>query len=370
MKTIFAVTGTRADYGIQRPVYDAIRRSGKFRLKLVVTGMHLDVRFGSTVKEIRRDGFAIAAMVRTLPKEDTKLAMAKYVGATMMELATVFAKQKPDLVLVLGDRGEMLAAAFAAAELGIPLAHLHGGESSGTIDDLFRHAITQLSNIHLTSTDEHSERVQAMKEDAEHIFTVGAPALDVINTLKPVSRKNLLRRAKFDPNMPVVLFVQHPDTLSELTPAQQIGASITALRQYKGNLLIVGSNADAGGQLFNATLKNFAQKRKNTRFVMSMPHGEFLSWLAAADLLMGNSSSGIIEAASFHLPVLNIGNRQRSRLRSGNVLDVSQDAKAIGKSLERILTDEKLRARLKKAKNRYGDGKSSMRIVKILEKTV
>lgn len=366
MKTILAVTGTRADYGIQRPVYEALARTKGLRLRLVVTGMHLSRRFGHTIDEIRRDGFDVAATVDTLPTSDTPLAMAQYVGTTTVALARVFAREKPELVLLLGDRGEMLAAAIAATELGIRIAHLHGGESSGTVDDVFRHAITQLADIHCTSNAMHSARVLQMRPDAHHVETVGAPALDTIRQLKPTAKSALFKQADFDPKLPVIVFVQHPDTLSPLSPSQQIGASLTALKSYTGNLLILGANADAGGRLFNARLQKFAAARAHTHFAITMPHHEFLSWLAAADTLVGNSSSGIIEAASFHLPVLNIGERQRGRLRSGNVLDVPQNAPAIARGLTRILTDTRLRTRLQKAKNLYGDGHASERIAKIL----
>lgn len=371
MKTILAITGTRADYGIQQPVYEALRQSKKFRLRLVVTGMHLDHRFGRTIDEIRADGFVIAATVKTLPEKDTKLAMAQYVGDTTTVLARVFSREKPDLVLLLGDRGEMLAAAFAAATLGIRIAHLHGGESSGTIDDVFRHAITQLADIHCTSADVHSRRVLQMKRDsARHIHTVGAPALDTILRMIPVSKDILLQHAGFSPALPTVVFVQHPDTLSPLPPIEQIGRSLKALQGFSGNLLLIGANADAGGRLFNATLRRVAASRPHTHFVMTLPHTEFLSWLHAADALVGNSSSGIIEAASFRLPVLNIGDRQRGRLRSGNVLDVPGDAKKIKHGLTAILHDRTLRAKLRKAKNKYGDGKASERIAKILAKAL
>ena len=369
MKKILAVTGTRADYGIQRPVFEALRASRLFDLRLVVTGMHLSRKFGHTIDEIRRDGFRIEAQVDTLPDKDTPLAMAEYVGATTVALAKVFAKEKPDLVLLLGDRGEMLAAAIAAAELGIKIVHLHGGESSGTVDDMFRHAITQLADIHCTSADVHSERVLMMKpESGPSIHTVGAPGLDAIRTFSPVPGQTLLKNAGFDPDLPVVVLVQHPDTLSPFTPADQIGPTLQALRGYAGNLLIVGANGDAGGRLFNRKLEAFASRRNLTKFRITLPHAEFLSWLNAADVLMGNSSSGIIEAASFGLPVLNIGDRQQGRLRSGNVIDVSYDAQQITKALGKILADKQVRSRLRKAKNLYGDGHASERIVKILGK--
>ena len=365
MKTILSVTGTRADYGIYRPVFQAMTASPSLDLSLLVTGMHLRREFGHTVDEIEADGFPIAARIDCLTGEDSPRAMAEYIGRTLIEAAKVLEQQRPDLLFLLGDRGEQLAGAIAAVELGIPIAHLHGGEQTGTVDDTMRHAITQMATIHLTTAGLHSERVQQMKGSAENVHVVGAPALDVIRTLKAIPRDQLFTAAGFDAALPTLIFVQHPDTTDTLTPQKQLEPSLQALENFDGNIMIIGANADAGGRTMNAMLQAFAKKKTNRAFRISIPHETFLSWQACGDILVGNSSSGIIEAASFRLPVVNIGDQQRGRLRSGNVLDVPYGAAAITAAIAKAVSPA-FRGSLQKIRNAYGDGHAAERIVEIL----
>lgn len=364
-KRIIAVTGTRADYGIYRPVFQAMLASTSLELSLLVTGMHLRKEFGHTVDEIEADGFPIAAKIDSLTGDDSPRAMAEYVGRTLTEAAKVLEREKPDLVFLLGDRGEQFACAITAVELGIPIAHLHGGEQTGTVDDAMRHAITQMATVHLTSTDDHAENVQRMKGSSEHVHVVGAPALDVIRTFTPVEKEELCVQFHLDPALPTLLFVQHPDTLDPLSPEEQLKPSLQALEQFDGNILIIGANADAGGRAMNAMLQEFAKRKPNRTFAISVPHETFLSWQACADVLVGNSSSGIIEAASFHLPVVNIGHRQKDRTRSGNVLEVGYDAAAITRAMEKALCDDSFKETVRSCKNLYGDGHAAERIVEI-----
>lgn len=367
MKKILALTGTRADYGIYVPVFRAIERTEGLSLGVIAVGMHLKQEFGLTIDEIRRDGFSIVAELDTLTLEDTPAATAQFVGRTTEACARVFSEHRPDLLLVLGDRGEQLAAASAAAYLGIPIAHLHAGERSGSVDDAVRFAISALASVHCTSTEEDAERLRRMLgERAGHVHCTGAPALDVIASLTRAPRERLLAEAGLKDDGPLLLFVQHPDTLEPLTPLDQLRPSLAALQDVPGNIVIFGSNADAGGVAMNEALRTFAGSKGNRRFVPSVPHGVFLSWLAAADALIGNSSSGIIEAASFHLPVVNIGGRQRGRTRSGNVLDVSYDADEIRRALQTALRDSAFLSKVKVSANLYGDGKAAGRIAAIL----
>lgn len=367
MKTIFAITGTRADYGIYVPVFRAIERMQDLKLEVLTVGMHLKKEFGSTIEEIRRDGFHIVAEVDTLTLEDTPASMAEFVGRTTVECARIFAERKPSLVLVLGDRGEQLAATVAASYCGIPVAQLHAGELSGSVDDAVRHAISQLAAVHCTSTEEDAQRVRRMLGDrGRYVHCTGAPALDTIASVKLTSKEKLLGEAGLPTAGALLLFLQHPDTLDTLSPAAQLASSLKALESFDGNIMIFGSNADAGGMAMNAALRKFAQKRENVRFEQSVPHTTFLSWMSAADVLVGNSSSGIIEAASFHLPVVNIGGRQQGRTRSGNVLDVPYDAERIRKAIQTAMSDASFRSTLKQCKNLYGDGKASERIAALL----
>ncbi|MDD4287204.1 MAG: UDP-N-acetylglucosamine 2-epimerase [Candidatus Peribacteraceae bacterium] len=367
MKTILAITGTRADYGIYVPVFRAIGLQKDLGLEVAVVGMHLKPEFGSTVEQIRRDGFNVVAEVDTLTLEDTPASMAEFVGRTTVECARIFFERKPSLVLVLGDRGEQLAATVAATYCGIPVAQLHAGELSGSVDDVVRHAISQLATIHCTSTEEDAERVRRMLGNrARQVHCTGAPALDTIASFSPVSKSELLGGVGLPPASSLLLFLQHPDTLDVLSPVEQIQPSLKALESFDGNVMIIGSNADAGGILMNEMLREFAQQRKNVRFVQSLPHVVYLSWMAAADVLVGNSSSGIIEAASFRLPVVNIGGRQQGRTRSGNVLDVPYDAERIRTAIQTAMNDASFRAKLKQCENLYGDGKAGGRIADIL----
>lgn len=367
MKKILAITGTRADYGIYVPVFRAIGLQRDLQLEVAVIGMHLKPEFGSTVEQIRRDGFNVVAELDTLTLVDTPASMAEFVGKTTVECSRLFAARMPDIVLVLGDRGEQLAATIAAAYMDIPVAQLHAGELSGSVDDPVRHAISQMATIHCTSTEDDAERVRRLLGDrGRQIHCTGAPALDTIASFSPMPKQELLSGVGLSPAPALLLFLQHPDTLDVLSPLEQLTPSLKALETFDGNVMIIGSNADAGGVAMNEALRAFTEGKNNVRFAQSLPHVAYLSWMAAADVLVGNSSSGIIEAASFHLPVVNVGGRQKGRTRSGNVLDVSYDADAIRQAIHRALTDTSFHAALQQCKNRYGDGKAGGRIAEIL----
>ncbi len=367
MKTILAITGTRADFGIYVPVFRAIEAHPDLQLEVAAVGMHLKKEFGLTIDDVRQGGFTIVAEIDTLSLEDTKEAMVEFVGKTTIECGRLFAERKPDIVLVLGDRGEQLAAAVAATYLNIPVTQLHAGERSGSVDDPVRHAISQLASIHFTATEEYADNVRHMLgEEAKHVHCTGAPALDTIASMTVTPKEELLAQAGFETGKPLLLFVQHPDTTDLLTPAEQLISSLNALDSLDANIMIFATNADAGGLKMNTMLQAFAQKKKNAQFVPSVSHPQYLSWMAAADALVGNSSSGIIEAASFHLPVVNIGDRQHGRTRSGNVLDVPYDTQQIQAAIERVLSDDSVCKKLKSCTNLYGDGKAGGRITDIL----
>lgn len=360
------MTGTRADYGIYRPVFQAITDSPAFSLGLIVTGMHLRPAFGHTIDLIKADHFPIIAEIDSLTDDDSPHGQSAYIGDTLRECAEIFQTERPDIVLVLGDRGEQLAAAIAAVEAGIPVAHLHGGEESGGIDNAVRHAITQLASLHLTSTEGHAANVRRMIGKDQDVHVVGAPALDVIASLPFKSKEALCRESGFDPALPLLIFVQHPDTLETLSPETQLHPSLEALATFPGNIFIVGANADTGGMQFNALLQDFVSGHLHRQFHMNLSHTAYLQWLQNADVLVGNSSSGIIEAASFHIPVVNIGNRQQGRTRSGNVIDVPYNAVAITEAINTALHNQPFRDRLHTCRNIYGDGHSAVKIAAFL----
>lgn len=361
MKKILAITGTRADYGIYKPVFDAMEASDQIELSVGVIGMHLRDQFGHTVDQIKADGFTIVAEMDTMTDDDSKKAMGEFVGRSTVACTEVLDQQKPDICFVLGDRGEMLAAATAAKCLGIPVAQLHAGEDTGCVDDAFRHAITHLSDLHFCTTEPYSQRVRQMLPDAQHVHTVGAPALDTILSSEFIPKEKLFARFNLDPSRPTLLFLQHPDTTDPLSPEDQLKPSLEALETFAGNILIIGSNADAGGRSMNDMLQKFADSHNNAHFEINLPHIEFLSCEQSADVLVGNSSSGIIESASFNLPVVNIGNRQRGRLRSGNVIDVPYNTEEIISGIDRGIRLEETYT------NIYGDGKAAGRILEVFE---
>lgn len=365
-RSIVAMTGTRADYGIYRPVFQALTDTPTVSLGLIVTGMHLRPAFGHTVDLIKADGFHISADINSLTDDDSPLGQSAYISDTLRGCAELFQKDRPDIVLVLGDRGEQLAATIAAVEAGIPVAHLHGGEESGGIDNAVRHAITQLASLHLTSTEDHAATVRRMIGKDQHVHVVGAPALDVIASLPFQSKEALCTEVGFDPALPLLLFVQHPDTLEVLSPENQLRPSLDALATFPGNILVLGANADTGGLQFNAGLQDFVNGDPRRRFSISLAHTAYLHWLQNADVLVGNSSSGIIEAASFHIPVVNIGNRQQGRTRSGNVIDAPYNAGAITEAINTALHNQSFRDRLHTSTNVYGDGHSAEKIMALL----
>lgn len=362
MKKVLAVTGTRADYGIYKPVFEALRASTAIDLRIVAVGMHLLQEFGHTIDVIKQDGFAVIAELNTMTTEDTPQAMAAYVARSMESFVELFAIERPDMVFVLGDRGEMLAATTAALYLRIPVAQLHAGEHSGSLDDPARHAITQMATVHFCTTEQYVAEVRRMCPNAAYVYAVGAPALDTILSMQVTSKEDICKRFGFDASKKLLLFVQHPDTTETLNPLAQLSPSLSAIGTFDGNILLIGSNADAGGMAMNAALKEFASNNDHCAFVISLPHTDFLSCESAADVLVGNSSSGIIEAASFGLPVVNVGERQKGRLRSGNVIDVPYDERDIHTGIATALTMKRT------FQNIYGDGKAASRICQVLER--
>jgi UDP-N-acetylglucosamine 2-epimerase (non-hydrolysing)/GDP/UDP-N,N'-diacetylbacillosamine 2-epimerase (hydrolysing) len=365
MRKVAVVTGTRAEYGILKPVLRAIKSHPRLNLILIVTGMHLSKEFGYTIKEIIKDGFKIDAKVEMLHKEDTRAAMAKSIGKCVIKMTEVLEKTKPDLLVLLGDRAEMLAGAVAASYMGIPIAHLHGGEVSGSIDDSIRHAITKLAHIHFPATQRSAERIIKMGEDPSRVFVVGAPALDTILNEKLPEPAELSRKYGVDLSKPILLVLQHSVVTECEDAADQIKETLEAIVELKHQTILIYPNADAGGRRMVKVIKKY-EKYPFIKSFKSLPYKDYLGLMSVASVMIGNSSSGIIEAPSFHLPVVNIGSRQNGRERSTNVIDVGYDRKKIIKAVEKALYDEEFRKNVRKCKNPYGDGKAGERIAKIL----
>ncbi|RJQ53085.1 MAG: UDP-N-acetylglucosamine 2-epimerase (hydrolyzing) [Nitrospiraceae bacterium] len=372
MRNIAVVTGTRADYGLLYHIIKGIYEDPDLGLSLVVTSMHLSPEFGMTVKDIERDGFPVAEKIDMLLSSDTREAIAASMGLGMIGFAKAYARLKPDILVLLGDRFEIHAAASAAVPFGIPVAHIHGGElTKGSMDELFRHSITKMSHLHFVSTEKYASRIRQMGERPENVFVTGAPGLDNIIKLKLFNRA----RASEEIGIPVDkewgVVTYHPETLErENSSVVQIKEILNALDEFPLiHWIFTFPNADTDSRAIVRNIEAYVRQRKgNSSVFISLGQLKYLSLLKNASVMAGNSSSGIIEAPSFKLPVVNIGSRQDGRIRARNVIDVPVCKKnniinAVRKSLSKDFRDS-----LKGLKNPYGNGHASSRIVKILKR--
>lgn len=366
-KRIGVVTVSRSDYGHLRPVLEALRRAPDVELLLLVAGMHLASEFGLTVRDIEADGFPISARVEMLGGSDTPEAVAAATGRGVAGFAEAFARLRPDVVVVLGDRFEMLAAAVAALPFALPVAHIHGGEvSEGAMDNQIRHAITKLAHLHFASAEPHARRIAAMGEEPWRIHTVGAPGLDRLATTEPLSRAALARELGLPEAGLWLLVTFHPVTLEYRDTAAHIDELLAAIEKTDGFIVITYPNADTSGRLIIERIEEFAGRHpRRCRLAKSLGERLYLSLLRHADLMIGNSSSGLIEAPTFGLPVVNVGSRQRGRLRGANVIDVEPSREDILRGIEAAQATA-FRARARAAANPYGDGHAAPRIVDVL----
>ncbi len=364
MKKVAVVSGTRADYGIYYPILKAIQGDDELELHLIVTGMHLSSSYGNTVENIKQDGFRISARVECLFQGSTHGNMARSIGTGIMGMTQAFESIEPDFVVVLGDRGEMLAAAIVSTHLNIPLIHLHGGEVSGTIDESVRHAISKLAHIHLVATEGSRERLIRMGEDPWRIHVVGAPRIETIeNTMLP-SLDETKQKYQLDFTGEYLLFVYHPVTTEEhdLVVLNQL---FRELVKTELNLVCIMPNSDAGTEKIKEVYKDFAGE---PRIYMATNFGQldYLVMLKHAVMLVGNSSSGIIEAASYKVPVINIGSRQNGRERSLNIIDIAEDKDELVQALAHVRSKE-FQQSLHSLTNVYGRENTSRSIVQIIK---
>jgi len=362
-RRIAYITGTRADYGLFSEPLRRMRENPDLDLGLVVTSMHLEPGFGLTVNDIEADGMPVIARVRNLGSGDRGADQARSIGTAVLGITDALEEFRPDVVIVLGDRGEKLAGAIAAIHLRLPVAHVHGGDVSGTVDELVRHAISKLSHIHFAASEDAAGRLIRMGERAEHVHVVGAPGLDYLSHFQPMSKQEMEADLRLDLSRPFVLFTQHPVT--EDSAVGQMEISLQALEDADVQVVATYPNSDAGGKAMIEVLKRW-EERPWLRVVPSLGQRRFASLLKEAAAMVGNSSSGIIEAPFFGLPVVNIGSRQAGRLRAENVLDAAHDQKSIRAAIECAMHDETFRTRARNSRNPYGDGHAGERIVEIL----
>ena len=368
MKKICVVTGSRADYGLLRWVMEGIRQSPVLELQLIATGMHLSPEFGLTVEAIEADGFNVDRKVEMLLSSDSTIGITKSMGLGMIGFADALADLKPDLMLVLGDRYEILSAAAAAMIARIPIAHLHGGEATeGLIDEPIRHSITKMSHLHFVAAEEYRCRVIQLGEQPERVFNVGGLGIDNILRLKLLSRDELEVALDFKLAQRNLLITFHPVTLEHSTSAKQMDELLAALAELKDTgLIFTMPNADTEGRVLFRQIEDFCQLHSNARAYTSLGQLRYLSSIQQVDGVVGNSSSGLAEVPSFKKGTINIGDRQRGRLRANSVIDCEPERKAIAASLSLMFSDE-FQSQLPASNNPYGDGGASEAIVKTLE---
>lgn len=368
-KKIAVLTGTRAEYGLLKLIMEKIHKSNLGLLTLV-TGSHLNESSGYTFRDIIRDGFKIDAKISMYP--DTKFLDSDipiFLSRGLNVLTKTLQKLKPSILLILGDRGESLMGAIAATYLNIPIAHIHGGDqcAGADIDDNIRHAITKLAHIHFPATPKSAKRIRGLGEESWRINLVGAPGLDFITHDKNLSAVEISNLLNLNLSEPIIILLQHCVSSEVDEAKKQIEETLRAIIELKFQTIIVYPNMDPGNQVIIKAI----EKYKNYPFLQihkSLPRDVFLGLMKVASVIVGNSSSAIIEAPSLKLPAVNIGTRQTDRERGDNLIDVSHNKNEIKRAILKSINDKNFKTKVNKGKNPYGDGKSAERIVKVLSK--
>lgn len=367
-RKVCIVTGSRAEYGLLRPVIEGVQEAPDLELQLIVTGMHLSAEFGSTWREIERDGMPIAAKIEMLLGSDTGVGVTKSTGLGLIGFADAFAMLRPDIVVVLGDRFEILAAAAAALFAAIPIAHLHGGEvTEGAFDDAIRHAITKMAHLHFVAAAPYRERVIQLGESPERVFEVSGLGVDAIGRIDRMSREDLERDLGLSLGARSLVVTYHPVTLEPGTAEAQLRELFAALDLCEPDttLIFTMSNADTGGRALMAIVEEYVARRPNAHAFVSLGQRRYLSLLGEVDGVVGNSSSGLAEAPSFGIGTVNIGSRQDGRLKATSVIDCMPTRDDIVRAL-RQLRDPVFRAKLADTVNPYGRGGAGAAIVEVL----
>lgn len=368
MRTVAVVTTSRADYSHLYWVLRELQQHAEIDLRLIVTGAHLSPEFGLTVEKIAADGFEIDARVEALLGSDSDVGMAKTIGVAALGLADTLGAMRPDLLLLIADRYEMLAPAAVALALRIPIAHIEGGDvSEGAIDQAVRDALTKMSHLHFTPTASSRDRVLSMGEEAWRVHRTGAPSLDHIRRSRIPERAELETELELVLDPPPLLVAYHPVTIAR-DSTREIDALFEALATSPRPVVFSFPNADTGSRTIIARAERFCRDHASARLFVDLGAPRYMGLLRCCAALVGNSSSGIMEAASFELPVVDIGMRQQGRLRAANVLDALPEAPAIRGAIERAL-DPRFRESLQGLENPYGDGDAARRIVEQLAAT-
>lgn len=370
-RLILGVTGIRSEYDIMSSVFRAIEDHPRLDLQLIVTGAHLSPAFGYTVDNIRADGFTIAEEVQSLINGDDASSRVKGMGVQLQGLVQAAARIKPDMLLVLGDREEAMTTALVGAYMNIPVAHISGGDRVvGNVDDQLRHAVTKLAHLHYVTSDASAERVLRLGEEPWRVTNVGNPGLDRLLEVEHLSRGELGKRLNLSiaDGTPLIVLIQHALS-SEIDDAyQQMHTTLSAVAELGIPTALSYPNSDAGGQQMIRAIEEF-RGLPNLSIAENVPRIDFVNLMRHASCMLGNSSAGILEAPLLHLPVVNVGNRQRGRLNAGNVEFVPHDRNAIVAAVRKAVWDEQYRADVRACHNPYGDGRSSARIAESLAMT-
>ncbi len=362
------ITGTRADYGLMRTVLRRIEATRKLSLSIIATGMHLSREFGYTIKEIERDGFDISARVPSLRPEDTGAGMLQSFSTFLSRLVDVVADLRPNIILLLGDRWEMLAGAMAGSYMNTLVAHIHGGEFSGSIDESNRHVITRFAHLHLVATQQHARVLLRLGEERHRIHVVGSPGLDDIVSGNYAATEDVVKKYHIDRSQPHILLVQHPVVTEREWAGSQMKRTLDAILRMGVQTTAIYPNADAGGREMIEVLRAYSKRHPFIQVHRSIPRDEYLGLMACANAIVGNSSSGIIEASSFNLPAVNIGTRQQGRIHPANVLDVDYDSRQIAKAIQKGMS-RTFSTRIRGLKNPYGNGHTATKVARILART-
>jgi len=364
-RKICFVTGTRAEYGLLYWLLKEVQDDPDLLLQIIVTGAHLSPEYGLTYKAIEEDGFKINEKVEMLLSSDSAVGIAKSIGLATIGFADAFAQLKPDLVVLLGDRYELLAAAQTALVAATPIAHIAGGDTTeGAYDEAIRHSITKMSHLHFVTNELSAKRVRQLGENPSHIYCVGNPGLDYIRKLNFLSKDELEHDLGVTFGKRIFLITFHPVTLSPGESANQFAALLQALECFEDlNTMYIFTmpNADNDGRLLSTMVERFCSGRTSAIFYKTLGQKRYLSLLSHVDLIVGNSSSGLYEAPSLKVPTVNIGDRQKGRLKAASVVDCQPDREAI-----QIAIKEALSLDCSKVTNPYGDGYSSERVIKVL----
>ena len=369
-RKICVITGTRAEFGLLKPVMDKIQRSDSLKLQVIVTGTHLLPEYGETISDILKTGIPVDARVPITVSGDDKTAMSLSIGMGVISFTQALNDLNPDIVLVLGDRFEIFSAAIAASFSGRVVAHLSGGDTlQAGYDEYVRHAITKICHIHFPSTEQSAERIAKMGEKTQNIFVVGSTALDtIINRILP-SKKDLCNKYGSFFNQDFALVIQHPISPEPAQARKQMEITCDSILEFGLRMVVIYPNNDPGGKRIIDTIDYYKEKNPDQILAYkNISFEDYLGIMKIASVMVGNSSSGIIESSSFHLPVINIGDRQKGRERSCNVIDVPHNKNKIKKGIKTALYDEKFRNQILNCPNPYGDGHASERIVKILSR--